>query len=227
LRDAQEHVETPRSTFRESKPPRKFPDYMALISSILDSEPSSFQEAIDQQVWQDAMVEEYTSIMKNNVWDIVSRPKLRSTVSSKWLYKIKHADGSIEKFKARFVAKGFSQREGVDYEETFVPITKYTSIRAVMSLVSFMGLRIHQMDVKTAFHDGIIEEEVPQGFEVSGKESHVCFAMNTLSQFMVEPRKEHWVATKHVLKYLRGIVEYGLRYLGNVEVKMQGYSNSD
>jgi hypothetical protein len=125
------------------------------------------------------MVEEYTSIMKNDVWDIVPRPKGKSIVSSKWLYKIKHVvDGNIEKFKARFAARGFSQRERMDYEETFSPGARYTSIRAVMSLVSFMGWRIHQMDVKTTFLNGIIEEEVyvehPQRFEVSGKESHVC-----------------------------------------------------
>jgi hypothetical protein len=196
LRDAQEHVETPRSTFRESKPPKKFPDYMALMSNILDSEPSSFQEAADQQVWWDAMVEEYTSIMKNDVWDIVPRSEGKSIVSSRWLYKIKHvADGSIEKFKARFVARGFSQREGVDYKETFALVARYI--------------------------------EQPQGFEVSGKESHVCFAVNTLSQFMVEPRQEHWVATKHVLRYLRGTMEYGLRYLGGGEVKLQVYLDSD
>jgi hypothetical protein len=81
-----------------------------------------------------------TSIMKNDVWDIVPRSEGKSFVSSRWLYKIKHvADGSIEKFKARFVVRGFSQREGVDYEETFTPVTRYTSIRGVMSLVSFMG----------------------------------------------------------------------------------------
>ena len=105
----------------------------------------------------------------------------------------------------------------MDYEETFAPVTRYTSIRAVMSLVSFMGWRIHQMDVKTTFLNGIIEEEVyteqPRGFEVSGKESHICFAVNTLSQFMVEPRQEHWLATKHVLGYLRSTMEYGLRYI--------------
>jgi hypothetical protein len=125
------------------------------------------------------MVEEYTSIMKNEVWDIVPRLEGKSMVSSRWLYKIKHvADGIIEKYKARFVARGFSQKEGVDYEETFAPITRYTSIREVMSLVSIMGWRIHQMDVKTTFLNGIIEEEVyieqPRGFEVSGKDTHVC-----------------------------------------------------
>jgi hypothetical protein len=117
-------------------------------------------------------------------------------VSSRWLYKIKHAaDGSIEKFKVRFVARGFSQREGVDYKETFAPVTRYTSIRAVMSLVSFMGWRIHQMDVKTTFLNGIIEEEVyieqPQGFEVSGKESHVCRLKKAL--YGLKQAQEHGI----------------------------------
>jgi hypothetical protein len=131
------------------------------------------------------MVEEYTSIMKNDVWDIVPRPERKLVVSSRWFYKIKHAtDGSIEKYKSRFVARGFSKKEGVDYEETFAPIAKYTSIRAVMSLVSIMGWKIHQMDVKTTFLNGIIEEEVyiekSSGFEISGKESHVCMLKKAL-----------------------------------------------
>jgi hypothetical protein len=87
------------------------------------------------------------------------------------------------------------------------------------------------VDVNTTFLNGIIEEEVhieqPRGFEVSREESHVCFVANTLSQFMVEPRQEPWVATKHVLRYLRGMMEYGLRYLRDGEVKMQGYSDLD
>jgi hypothetical protein len=107
------------------------------------------------------MVEEYTSIMKNDVWNILPKPKGKSVVSSAWLYKIKHvADDNIEKYKARFVARGFTQKEVADYEETFAPIARYTSIRAVMSLVSIMEWRIHQMDVKIALINGIIEEEV-------------------------------------------------------------------
>jgi hypothetical protein len=124
LRNYQEYVEAPESTFIKKRPSKKFADYMALMSSIIYFEPSSFQEATDQQVWRDAMVEEYTSIMKNDVWDIVSRLEGTSVVSSKWLNKIKHATkANIEEFKARFVAKGFSQKEGVDYEETFAPVT--------------------------------------------------------------------------------------------------------
>ena len=76
------------------------------------------------------MIEEYQSIMKNNVWNVLPRPEGNSIVTSKWIYKIKHAvDGSIEKYKESFVARGFSQKEGIDYEETFAPVARYTSIR--------------------------------------------------------------------------------------------------
>jgi hypothetical protein len=110
------------------------------MSNINDVKPSSFEEANKLQVWKDAMLEEYKSILKNNVWDIVPRPKDKSMVSSKWIYKIKHAaNGSVEKFKARFVARGFTQKEGIDYEETFAPVARYTSIRTIIALASILG----------------------------------------------------------------------------------------
>ena len=110
---------------------------------------------------EDSMIEEYQLIMKNDVWDVVPRPKWKSIVTSKWIYKIKHAAyGNIEKYKARFVARGFSQKEGIDYEETFAPVSIYTSIRSVLALAAVMKWKIHQMDVKTAFLNGIVEQEV-------------------------------------------------------------------
>jgi hypothetical protein len=131
------------------------------MSHIIDTEPSCHGEATGPQVWQDAMTEEYQSIMKNDVWDIVPRLKGKSVVTSKWIYKIKHAaDGSVEKYKAIFVAKRFSQVEGIDYEETFAHVARYTSIRMIISLAAFMGWRLHQMDVKTTFLNGEIDEEV-------------------------------------------------------------------
>ena len=79
--------------------------------------------------------------MKN---DVILRPEGKSVVSSKWIYKIKHAaDGSIEKYKARFVARGFSYKEGIDYEETFAPISRYTSIISVLSLAAVMKWKTH------------------------------------------------------------------------------------
>jgi hypothetical protein len=114
-------------------------------------------------------------------------------VTSRWLYKLKHvANGSIENYKARFVARGFSQVEGVDYDETFAPVARYTSIRAMISIATEMGWKIHQMNVKIAFLNGLIEEEVyiekPLGFEVHGRESHVCRLNKALYGLKQAPR---------------------------------------
>ena len=134
---------------------------MALMSNIIDAELVSYEEVTSQWVWKYAMVEEYDSIMKNDVWDIVPRPEGKPVVSSKWIYKIKHyADGRIEKYKARFVARGFSQTKGVDYEDNFALVARYSTIRAIIATTAMMGWKLHQMDVKTTFLNGEIEEEV-------------------------------------------------------------------
>ena len=120
------------------------------MCDLLEKEPTCFEEAIQKIEWVDAMIEEYQSIMKNKVWEIVPRPKNKDVVSSRWLFKIKHAtDVSIDKYKARFVASGFSQKEGIDYEETFTPVARYTSIRTIIALATKMKWKLHQMDVKT------------------------------------------------------------------------------
>eukprot|EP00253_Pinus_taeda_P026252 PITA_26252 len=106
------------------------------------------------------MVEEYDSIVRNNVWDVVARPENMSVVSSRWLYKVKQAaNGSVEKHKARFVARGFSQVEGIDYDENFSLVVRYSSIRSMLALSTQMCWKIHQMDVKTTFLNGKIEKE--------------------------------------------------------------------
>jgi hypothetical protein len=114
-------------------------------------------------------------------------------VTCKWIYKIKHiVDGNIERHKMRFVARGFSQMEGIDYEETFAPIARYTSIWMIISPVAFMGWRVHQMDVKTTFLNGEIKEEVyieqPDGFVIHEKESHVCRLKMALYGIKKPPR---------------------------------------
>ena len=119
LEDAEGHAAT-RGTFRESKKPCRYQGYFAAMSTIVQFEPRSFEEVVKHQVWKDAMHEEYESIMKNDIWDVVPRLEDKEVVTSKWLYKIKHGfDGSVENFKARFVACGFSQKEGIDYDEIF------------------------------------------------------------------------------------------------------------
>jgi hypothetical protein len=91
------------------------------MCDLLEEESTCFEESIQRKEWADAMTEEYQSIMKNEVWEIVPRPKDKYVVSSRWIFKIKNAtDRSIEKYKAIFVARGFYQKEGIDYEETFL-----------------------------------------------------------------------------------------------------------
>jgi hypothetical protein len=86
------------------------------------------------------MMEEYASVMKNDVWEAVPRPEGKKVVGSKWIYKVKHTtDGSVDKYKACFVAKGFSQQAGVDYEETFSPVARYSLIRTIISLAAELG----------------------------------------------------------------------------------------
>ena len=100
-------------------------------------------------------MEEYDSIMRNDVWEVVPRPEGKSVVTSRWLYKTKYAaNGSIEKHKTRFVACGFSQVEGVDYDETFAPVARYSSIQSIVAIATKMSWRIHMMNVKTAFLNG-------------------------------------------------------------------------
>ena len=142
-------------------------------------EPSSFEEAAQEPTWVDAMVGEYNSIVRNSAWEIVPSPVGKAVVGSIWIYKVKKVvDGNVEKYKVIFFSRGFSQIEGIDYGETFIPVAQYSSIRTILALSVQMGWDIHQMDVNIAFLNGIIEEEVyselPEGFEIFSSESHVC-----------------------------------------------------
>ena len=157
MKEAKESVGPPRREVRESKAPKRFSSYLAQVTSLRESKTTTYEETFAHQVWRDAMMEEYNSIMKNWVWEVVPRPEGKLVVTSKWLYKIKHAvDGSIEKYKARFVARGFSQKERVDYDETFTSVAIFSSNKAVTSVVAEMGWKIHQMDEKTAFLNGLL-----------------------------------------------------------------------
>ena len=125
------------------------------------TQPSSFKEEVQQPNWVDAMVAEYDSIVKNSAWEIVPRLVNKPTVGWIWIYKVKHVpDSSVEKYKAKFLAQGFSQIEGIYYDKTFSHVSRYSSIRSILALSTLMSWRIHQTDVKILFLNGIIEEEV-------------------------------------------------------------------
>jgi hypothetical protein len=112
----------------------------------MDVEPSSYEEDTKNRVWKDSMGEGYHSIVNNDVWDVVPELKEKSIVSSKWIYKTKHVvDGSIEKYKAIFVSQVFSQKEGIEYEETFSPVARYTSIKTIILLAIVIKWNVHHV----------------------------------------------------------------------------------
>ena len=119
----------------------------SFICDSLDlDEPTSYEEALASPTsheWIVAMKDEMDSMAKNQVWELVDLPPGRKTIGNKWVFKIKRkADGSIDKYKARLVVKGYTQREGIDYEETFSPVVRFVSIRLILAIVAHLGLKL-------------------------------------------------------------------------------------
>ena len=111
--------------------------------------------------WKEAINSEIESIMQNHTWEIVDLPSGIKPLGCKWIFKKKlKSDGSIDKYKARLVAKGFKQKEGLDFFDTYSPVTRITSIRLLIAIAALYDLEIHQMDVKIAFLNGELEEEI-------------------------------------------------------------------
>ena len=145
---------------------------------LIDDDPKSYKEAITSPnalLWKEAINSEIESIMYNHTWKLVDLPPGAKTIGCKWIFKRKlKQDGSIEKYKSRLVAKGFKQRNDVDYFHTFAPVTRITLIRVLIALTSIHNLVTHQMDVKNVFLNGDLEEEIYmeqlEGFVVPRKE---------------------------------------------------------
>jgi hypothetical protein len=135
---------------------------------------ASFSEALhssDRDEWMTVMQEEMSSMDKNNVWELVDLLLGRKTIGNKWVLKVKHkADGLIDRYKLRLVAKGYTHQEGIDYEDTFSPVMRFSSIRLILSIVAKLDLELFQMDVTTAFLNGELYEEIYMaqsvGFEI-------------------------------------------------------------
>ncbi|PRQ23920.1 putative RNA-directed DNA polymerase [Rosa chinensis] len=158
-----------------------------------DFEPSHYKAALKIPAWKQAMQEEYDALMNQNTWTLVPLPPDKNLVPCKWIFKIKrNSDGSIARHKARLVARGFSQEYGVDFEETFSPVVRHTTVRLILGLAASSGWKLHQMDVKNAFLHGILNEEVymtqPSGFENPSYPSFVCKLQKSLYGLKQAPR---------------------------------------
>ena len=160
-------------------------------------EPKSMKDAQlrdDWNLWYDAALTEYTQMLAHNTWELVPLPKGRKPVGSKWVFKIKEkADGSIERYKARIVAQGFSQKPHLDYTETFAPVAKFASLRSILAISAIEDLELHHMDVSSAFLNGDLDEEIymsqPEGFVQPGQEHLVCRLRKSLYGLKQSPRQ--------------------------------------
>ncbi|CAI7778162.1 unnamed protein product [Closterium sp. NIES-53] len=130
----------------------------------MPGEPATLKEALessDAEEWKKAMESELKSIEENGTWEFVELPEGRKAITSKWLFKIKSdADGKIERYKSRLVAKGYQQKEKVDYKELFAPVVKPATLRTLLAGAAIKGWVVKQMDVTTAFLNGVLEEEI-------------------------------------------------------------------
>ena len=187
----------PESSYEDLNPTRKVRSlrdiYDSCDFSFFTCEPHNFEEAASEEIWKKAMDEEITTIEKNHTWDLAELPKGKDVIGLKWVYKTKYKeDGSIQKHKARLVAKGYSQQPGVDFNETFAPVARMETIRTVLALAAQYELPVYQLDVKSAFLNGELEEEVyveqPQGYIVKGKEDMVYRLRKALYGLKQAPR---------------------------------------
>lgn len=148
---------------------RRLTEEYCLISK---SEPTSVNEACKDEHWVEAMKKKLQKIEKNDTWILVPRPKDKNVIRTKWVFGNKlNEQGEVVRNKARLVFKGYSQMEGIDFEETFSPVAKIKVVRLFLAYAAYKDYKVYQMDVKSAFLNGELEEEVyvdqPNGFQLT------------------------------------------------------------
>ncbi|GKU95372.1 hypothetical protein SLEP1_g8739 [Rubroshorea leprosula] len=189
-------VDPLRRSSKERRPSFRYPssEYVLFTDG---GEPESYQEAMEREQkmeWLEAMKDEMKSLLDNHTFDLVKLPKDRKALKNRWVYRVKHEDGTlVPRYKARLVVKGFSQRKGVDFSEIFSPIVRMSSIRVVFGLPTRVDLEVEQMDVKTTFLHGDLDEEIymeqPESFKVKGKEEFVCRLKKRIKKLRQELNK--------------------------------------
>ena len=204
------------------------PKYRAFTTEISKLViPRNIKEALDDQNWKSAVFEEMEALRKNDTWDVVELPREKKIVGCKWVFTVKSkADGTVERYKARLVAKGFTQTHGIDYQETFAPVAKINSIRVLLSLAINANWPLYQLDVKNAFLNGDLEEEVfmslPPGFVDKYGVGKVCKLKKSLYGLKQSPRAWFERFSKVVKKFgfLQSQADHTLFYRHSKEGKV-------
>jgi hypothetical protein len=129
--------------------------YAYMVRVIQEVEPTCFEQAVRNPMWDNAMDEDMAGLDSDATWELVALPEDKKAIGCKWVYKVKHnADGFVSRYKARLVTKGYAQTYGIDYEETYSPVAKMTTVRAIIAMAVTKGWSLHEMDVKNVFLHG-------------------------------------------------------------------------
>ncbi|GKC38188.1 retrovirus-related pol polyprotein from transposon TNT 1-94, partial [Tanacetum coccineum] len=184
------------------------------VDFLSREEPKKVSKALKHPGWVDAMQDELTHFARNKVWTLVPAPYSKTTIGSKWVFRNKRDETRIIiKNKARLVAQGYNQQEGIDYDETFAPVARLEAISIFLAFATYMNFIVYQMDVKSAFLIGKLKEEVyvkqPLGFESSKFPNHVCKLDKALYGLKQAPRA--WYETLSTFltehKFVRGKID--------------------
>ena len=206
----------PRRSTRTRTAPEWYGNPVLEIMLLDNDEPATYGEAMvgpDSEKWLEAMKSEMGSMYENKVWTLEVLPEGRKAIQNKWIFKRKtDADGNVTVYKARLVAKGFPQVQGVYYDETFSPVAMLKSVRIMLAIAAFFDYEIWQMDVKTAFLNGFLKEELymmqPEGFVDPENADKVCKLQRSIYG-LVQASRSWNLRFDEVIKAFEFIQVYG------------------
>ncbi|KAG6706623.1 hypothetical protein I3842_07G230600 [Carya illinoinensis] len=197
---------------RTIRPPQRFSPTLNYILLTDGGEPQSYEETLQDEncsKWELAMKDEMDSLLGNQTWELTELPSGKKALHNKWVYRVITEHDGSKRYKARLVVKGFQQKQGIDYSEIFSPVVKITTIRMVLAMVATEDLFLEQLDVKTTFLNGDLEEDIymhqPEGFVVQGKEGSVCRLKKSLYGLNKAPRQwyKKFDNFMHSARYIR------------------------
>ncbi len=212
--EGEQQQATPRRSGRDRHAPMRYglDEYVSLIDEHAflgtDDDPRTIDDALkrhDAKQWRQAADAEFQALLDNRTWRLVTLPEGRKAVGCRWVFRIKRdEDGKVQRYKARLVAQGYSQKAGIDFAETYAPVVRFDTVRTLIALAAASGQLLHQVDVETAFLHGRLEEEVymkqPPGYEDKNKPNHVCRLDKSLYGLKQSPRAWNLALHEHLLK---------------------------